>query len=83
MSKSGSSKKETKNAEADTKSEADIKGNSSYSSTSTSKTPYCSLQDPERSPDYFKALTEKTNKFHRKTKTFTTAISYCENYNLE
>ena len=60
MSKSGSSKKETKNAEADTKSEADIKGNSSYSSTSTSKTPYCSLQDPERSPDYFKALTEKT-----------------------
>ena len=59
-SKSGSSKKETKNAENDIKSEADIKSNSNYSSTSTSNTPYFSLQDPELFPDYFKTLSEKT-----------------------
>ena len=43
---SGSSKKETKNAENDIKSKADIKRNSNYSSTSASNTPYFSLQDP-------------------------------------
>ena len=59
-SKSGSSKKETKNAENDIKSEADIKSNSNYSSTSASNTPYFILQEPELSPDYFKILTEKT-----------------------
>ena len=59
-SKSGSSKKETKNAENDIKSEADIKSNSNYSSTSASNTPYFNLQESELSPDYFKTLTEKT-----------------------
>ena len=57
ISKSGSRKKETKNTENNTKSEADIKSNSNYSS---SNTPYFSLPDPELSPDYFKTLTEKT-----------------------
>ena len=59
-SKSGSSKKETKNAENDIKSKADIKSNSNYSSTSASNTPYFNLQESELSPDYFKTLTEKT-----------------------
>ena len=58
--KSGSSKKETKNPENDIKPEVDTKGSSNYSSTSTSNTPYFSLQDPELSPNYFKTLTEKT-----------------------
>ena len=53
-SKSGSSKKETKNAENDIKSEADVKGNSNYSSRSASNTSYFSLQDPELSPDFSK-----------------------------
>ena len=39
-SKSGSSKKETKNAENGIKSKADIKSNSNYSSTSASNTFY-------------------------------------------
>ena len=38
-SKSGSSQKETKNAENNIKSEADIKSNSNYSSTSALNTP--------------------------------------------
>ena len=59
-SKSGSSRKETKNAENDIKSEVDIKSNSNYSSTTTSNNPYFSLQSPELSPDHFKTLTEKT-----------------------
>ena len=59
-SKPGTSKKETKNAENDIKSETDIKSNSNYSSTSASNTPYFNLQEPELSPDYFKTLTEKT-----------------------
>ena len=58
-SKSGPSKKETKNAEDDIKSEADIKCNSNYSSTSASNTPYFSLQYTKLSPDYFKTFTEK------------------------
>ena len=60
ISKSGSSKKETKNAENDVKFEVDIKSNSNYLSTSASNTPYFSSQDPELSPVYFKTLTEKT-----------------------
>ena len=59
-SKSGSSKKETKYAENYIKSEADIKINSNYSSTSAWNTPYFSLTDSELSPDYFKTLTQKT-----------------------
>ena len=59
-SKSGSSKKETKNAENDIKSKADIKSNSNYSSTSASNAPYFNLQEFELSPDYFRTLTEKT-----------------------
>ena len=42
-SKCSSSKKDTKNAENDIKSEADIKCKSNYSLTSTSNTPYFSL----------------------------------------
>ena len=41
--KCGSSKKETKNAENDIKSEADIKHKSNYSLTSASNTPYFNL----------------------------------------
>ena len=41
--KCGSSKKETKNAENDIKSEADIKRKSNYSLTSASNTPYFNL----------------------------------------
>ena len=43
---SGSSKKETKNAENDIKSEEDIKSNSNYSLRSASNNPYFSLHDP-------------------------------------
>ena len=53
-------KKNTKNAENDIKSKADIKSNSNYSSTSASNAPYFNLQESELSPDYFKTLTEKT-----------------------
>ena len=67
-------KKNTKNAENDIKSKADIKSNSNYSSTSASNTPYFNLQEPELSPDYFKTLTEKRNKYHRKTEIFRTII---------
>ena len=67
-------KKETKNTENDIKSEADIKSNSNYSVTSASNTPYFNLQEPELSPDYFKTLTEKRNKYHRKTEIFRTII---------
>ena len=45
-SMSGSSKKETKNAENDIKSEEDIKSNSNYSLRSASNNPYFSLHDP-------------------------------------
>ena len=58
-SNSGSSKKETKNVENDTESEADIKSKS-YSSTSALNTPYFSLQDLEFSSDYIKTLIEQT-----------------------
>ena len=59
-SKSGSSRKETKIAENDIKSEVDMKSNSNYSSATTSNNPNFSLQNPELSPDHFKTLTEKT-----------------------
>ena len=58
-SNSGSSKKETKNVENDTESEADVKSKS-YSSTSALNTPYFSLQDLEFSSDYIKTLIEQT-----------------------
>ena len=58
-SNSGSSKKETKNVENDTESEADIKSKS-YLSTSALNTPYFSLQDLEFSSDYIKTLIEQT-----------------------
>ena len=45
-SMSGSSEKETKNAENDIKSEEDIKSNSNYSLRSASNNPYFSLHDP-------------------------------------
>ena len=61
-SRSGSRKNETRNAESDIKSEADVNGNSNYLSTSASNTPYFSLQNPKLSPDYFKTLTEKKQK---------------------
>ena len=75
--KSGSSKKDTKNAENDIKSVADIKGISNYSMTSASNTPYFILQGLKLSPDYLKALNENEKaeiNTSRKTKTFRTAI---------